>query len=410
MRVRTALLAIMVLAWLLLTVLLAVNVLGLRNDLAGLHPRLARMEGELRRLRAPERTEGPSLPPAGGGALAAAQEQFAAIAHKVGPTVVSIQGGTGPWSMPFSEGSGTIVDGDGYIVTNRHVVHGARRIRVRLDDGRILKGRICGTDDRSDLAVVKVDAGEPLPVIEFSDQEAVRVGQWAIALGNPFRLYSSITVGIVSGVRHNTDEQLGHLLVRPGDDVPFYGGLVQTDAALNPGNSGGPLVDIEGKLIGVNVSILSKTGRSAGVGFAIPVATLRHHLAFLQEGKPVPYGFLGLGLGATGAEERSRLKRAGLRGGALVTAVVKDGPAHTAGLRPGMVVIAFGGRPTPGAGELISLASLTAVGEEVRCEVLDGDERREFPVRVALRPAPDKPRLPIERDAPPPPASPSEEP
>ena len=225
-------------------------------------------------------------------------------------------------------GSGVIVDGRGYILTNNHVVENASEIEVRLSDGRKLKGTLVGRDGRTDLAVLKIESpAGPLPVAELGDSDRLRVGQWAIAIGNPFGLDRTVTAGIISATG------------RTHVGVATYEAFIQTDASINPGNSGGPLLNLDGRVVGINTAIVSS---GQGIGFAIPINMARDIMTQLITRGRVVRGWLGVVIqdltpdlaAGFGVKEDA---------GVLVAEVMKDGPAEGAGLEPGDVIIDFGG-------------------------------------------------------------------
>ena len=227
-------------------------------------------------------------------------------------------------------GSGFIVDASGLIVTSHHVVKGADSVTVTLQDGRKLDARVMGVDPKTDLALVEVDAGGSLPVVEFGDSDRTRVGDWVVAVGNPFGLHGTVTAGIVSG--RGRDIGSG-----PYDD------FLQIDAPINRGNSGGPLFDRSGRVVGVNTAIFSPTGGNVGIGFAIPANVARSVVESLRTDGRVDRGWLGVQVQHVDETLAEALGLEGARG-ALVALVMEGGPAHAAGLRPGDVILSFDGR------------------------------------------------------------------
>lgn len=227
-------------------------------------------------------------------------------------------------------GSGFIIDPEGYIVTNNHVVAKAQEIRAILSDGRILEAVVVGTDPLTDLALLKVDAGEPLASVDWGTSEDTRIGDWVVAIGNPFGLGSTVTAGVLSGRARN-------LHAGPFDD------FLQTDAAINRGSSGGPLFDTGGAVIGVNSVILSPTGGNVGIGFAIPTSTAKSVIEQLRRRGVVRRGWLGVEIQPLTKDIAAAV---GLKKshGALVAGVVEGGPAEDAGLEPGDVIVGFGGK------------------------------------------------------------------
>ncbi|WP_237217516.1 trypsin-like peptidase domain-containing protein, partial [Falsiroseomonas oryziterrae] len=230
-----------------------------------------------------------------------------------------------------SMGSGFVIDAGGFIVTNNHVVEGAQRLTVKLDDGREMPARLVGRDPRTDIALLKVEAGAPLPFVRLGDSSKAEVGDWVVAMGNPFGLSGTVTTGVVSA----TGRDIG---AGPYDD------FIQVDAPINQGNSGGPLFAQDGTVIGVNTAIFSPTGGSVGIGFAVPSNLVSRVVADLRSTGTVERGFLGVSTQAVDNAMASALKLGETRG-ALVAGVERDGPAAKAGLRPGDVVTAVAGQP-----------------------------------------------------------------
>ncbi|MES2462510.1 MAG: trypsin-like peptidase domain-containing protein [Armatimonadota bacterium] len=254
-----------------------------------------------------------------------------------------------------SSGSGVIVRQDGYILTNDHVVARAKNgtVTVHLSDGTEYSGKIF-RDQRSDLAVVKINAPKPLPFVRFADSSKLRVGQWAIAIGSPFGEQNTMTTGIVSAL--NRKSEIGN-----GTDARYYPELIQTDASINPGNSGGPLLDIDGQLIGVNVAIESPSGTNAGIGFAIPANTAQSIMTqLITKGKVVR---ASLGLVPKDISPRMRASL-GLEKGARVYEVKGDSAADKAGIRAGDVITSFNGKEITNEVSLRNAISSSAPGSQ----------------------------------------------
>jgi len=258
-------------------------------------------------------------------------------------------------------GSGVIIHPDGYILTNEHVIAGADKITVYLPDGREFKAEVRGKDPRSDLAVIKINASN-LPVAALGDSERIKIGQWVVAIGNPFgfalqNTEPTVTAGVISALHRS----LGRSLQRDKD----YNDLIQTDAAINPGNSGGPLVNLKGEVIGINVAIFSTTGGYQGIGFAIPINTAKRIINRLIEGKKVLYGWLGVSVQDV---NEKIMKYFGLneKKGVLVVGVVKDGPADKAGIHERDIILKFDNQVINNVRELINLVSATEVGKKVK--------------------------------------------
>ncbi|MGB0624402.1 MAG: S1C family serine protease, partial [Luminiphilus sp.] len=226
-------------------------------------------------------------------------------------------------------GSGFILTSDGYIVTNNHVVENARQVIVRLPDRQEFDAEVIGTDPRSDLAVLKIDA-KRLPTLELASEDDIKVGQWVLAIGSPFSLDFSVTAGIVSALGRSLPTETGD------NYVPF----IQTDVAINPGNSGGPLFNLDGEVIGVNSQIFTRSGGSIGLSFAIPVSVVRNVVSQIQENGVVERGWLGVSIQDV---DRNLAESFGLDRprGALIAQVGRDSPAERAGLQSGDVIVAF---------------------------------------------------------------------
>jgi len=228
-----------------------------------------------------------------------------------------------------SLGSGFIISSSGEIVTNNHVVADAQTVKVKLSDGRSFDAKVLGTDPMTDLALIKIDAGGPLPAIKFGDSTKIRVGDEAIAVGNPFGLGGTVTSGIISATSRD---------INSGP----YDNFIQTDAAINRGNSGGPLFDAQGEVIGVNTAILSPGGGSVGIGFAVPSNMVKKVVAGLETNGKIDRGWLGVQIKPMSDEVASALGYDAPKG-AVVEAVQPDSPAAKAGLQKGDIILTFAG-------------------------------------------------------------------
>jgi serine protease Do len=267
-----------------------------------------------------------------------------------------------------SLGSGVIASGDGYIVTNFHVVRGADAIVVRLADQGEHRARLVGSDAKTDLALLKID-GRGLPAMPFGDSDRLEVGEPVMAIGNPFGLEQTVTTGIVSA----KERFIGS---GPYDD------FIQTDASVNPGNSGGPLVDSRGALVGINTAIFSQTGGSVGIGFAIPVNVAKDVLRQLRETGKVIRGYLGVAVMPVTPEARAAAELPAPRG-SLVAEVVAGSPAAVAGLKPGDVIVRYQGEEIQDPRDLTRRVAATPPGTAVRLEVArPGGGAREITARV----------------------------
>jgi Do/DeqQ family serine protease len=270
-------------------------------------------------------------------------------------------------------GSGVIVSGDGYLLTNNHVIDGADDIEVLLSDGRQARAKLVGTDPETDVAVLKIGL-DKLPSIAFGDADTVQVGDVVLAIGNPFGVGQTVTSGIVSALGRN---QLG---------INTFENFIQTDAAINPGNSGGALVDAAGNLLGINTAIYSRTGGSLGIGFAIPVSTARQVMeALIKEGR-VTRGFLGVEQRDLTPEIAQTLNLP-IRQGVLITGVLQSGPASAGGLRPGDVVVSIGDVPVTNSRQLLNAVAALHPQAVAALGVQRGDKALGVNVTVGQRPA-----------------------
>ena len=271
-----------------------------------------------------------------------------------------------------ARGSGFIVKADGTIVTNNHVVKDAKNITVTLDDGKTFPAKVVGIDPRTDIAVLKIDAGHPLPYIQLGNSANVKPGEWVVAMGNPFGLGGTVTAGIVSAVSRDIG------------DGP-YDQFIQTDAPINQGNSGGPLFTQDGKVIGMNTAILSPSGGSIGIGFAIPSDMIRNVTAQLEASGHVTRGYIGV--------EAQELKGATAKAmnlpddsGALLAGVMPNGPAAQAGLQPGDVIQTVNGQKVTDPRELaVDVADLKP-GDEAHLGVLHDGQNKDIALKVGQLP------------------------
>ena len=271
-------------------------------------------------------------------------------------------------------GSGFLIDADGHVVTSDHVVAGAGGIRVRLQDGAEFEARLVGSDPKTDLALLKIEAGRPLPFLRLGDSDRIRAGDWVFAIGNPFGLGGTVTAGIVSA---------------RGRDLPG-GALVdflQIDAPINRGNSGGPAFNAGGEVIGVNTAIFSPNGGNVGIGFAVPSNTVGEVVASLRADGAVERGWLGVRVQKVTPELAEGL---GLdaASGALVAWVEDDGPAAAAGIEAGDVIVSWNGETVDDLRLLPRMVAATPVGEAVEVGLLRGGEARTVSVETGRMPAP----------------------
>jgi S1-C subfamily serine protease len=322
-------------------------------------------------------------------------EGFAAVAEKVSPSVVQIEvnvrepssqatrwykspSGAGETPIQRGMGSGVIFNSDGAILTNNHVVEDALTITVRLRDGRILPARLIGRDPATDLALIRVDAKNLVPA-RFADSDAVRVGEWVVAIGSPFGLGYTVTTGVVSAKG------------RGGVGVNSVEDYLQTDASINPGNSGGPLVNLDGQVLGINTMIV---GRGQGIGFAVPSNLARRTADQLVKTGRVQRAWIGVGIQDVTPELAPELNVAP-GAGALVNSVASDGPGARAQLRPADIVAAVDGKKVRDAQDFIRELLAHDVGETVLLEVIRAGKHYGAKVELVARPeATPEPALP----------------
>ncbi|MFQ5715202.1 MAG: DegQ family serine endoprotease [Candidatus Scalinduaceae bacterium] len=273
-----------------------------------------------------------------------------------------------PQQHIVGQGSGFIISTDGYILTNNHVVGNADKITVRLNDGRVFTAKTIGTDKLSDVAVIKIEATD-LPVLPLGDSDSIEVGEWVIAIGNPFGLSHTLTVGVVSAKG------------RSGVGLADYEDFIQTDAAINPGNSGGPLVDLEGKAIGMNTAIFSRSGGNMGIGFAIPINMVKSIKDQLVKSGSVTRGYLGIMIQDLTPELK---KSFGLKDqkGILISQVTEGSPAEKAGLKQGDVIIEFDGKPTEKIVPFRNHISLISPGTKKEITVLREGKRKNLTIAI----------------------------
>lgn len=270
------------------------------------------------------------------------------------------------------QGSGVIVSPDGYILTNNHVIDGARTVTITLPDKREFQGKIVGADPKTDLAVVKID-GQNLPTVSWGDATQLQVGEYVLAVGNPFGLNSTVTLGIVSA------------LGRGRMGITQYEDFIQTDAAINPGNSGGALVNTQGELVGINTAIFSQTGGYQGVGFAVPTSMSKPIYESLVKNGKVVRGFLGVSIQDLNPE---LAKSFGIKDakGALVSDVKDDGPAGQAGVKQGDIITAYHGSSVGDATALQRQVTKTSVGTKVTVRVVRDGQEKDLTVTVGEQP------------------------
>ncbi|MDB4969132.1 MAG: protease Do [Myxococcales bacterium] len=321
-------------------------------------------------------------------------QSFVKLAGTLGPAVVNvvaIQTADGPDDRPGSgsgggdkprghgrgQGTGFVIHKSGYILTNSHVIEGADDIRVRLSDERELSARLVGRDERTDIALLKIDAGSSLAVTPLGNSDDVQIGEWVIAIGNPFGLDHTVTAGIISAK--------GRRDVRPGGSQSGYYDFIQTDASINPGNSGGPLINARGEVIGINTAM---NAQAQGIGFAIPINMAKVIAPMLRQFGKAPRSWMGVYPQSVTVNLKKAFNLPDGRG-ALVSDVVNDSPAAKAGMQAGDVILDFDGHSIKRADDLMWLVATTAAGKRVPMTVYRKGAQSK--VEVTLQAAPEEP-------------------
>ena len=275
----------------------------------------------------------------------------------------------------ISAGSGFIIDKAGFIVTNNHVVEDGKKITVKLPDGRSFTAKLIGNDAATDIALLKITADKPLPTVEFGDDHQLRVGDWVVAVGNPFGLSNSVTAGIVSSIGRDIG----------GGGSGQYNDFIQIDAPINRGNSGGPTFDLRGQVIGMNSMIFSPSGGSVGIGFAIPATIIHDVVAQLKDHGRVARGWLGVEIQSVTPEIASSLGIKDAKG-AIVAGVVPNGPAAKAGFEQGDIVTAMDGKPVEDNRDLTRRVATIVAGKTTSFQVNRQGKAMEIKVLIGSRP------------------------
>ena len=270
-----------------------------------------------------------------------------------------------------SLGSGLIIEKGGLILTNNHVVKDADEITVKFADKHEVKGKVVGTDPKTDLAVIRVSVKDDLPVAILGDSDVLRVGEWAIAIGNPFGLDHTLTVGVVSATGRS---EVG---------IATYENFIQTDASINPGNSGGPLLNIKGEVIGINTAIVAS---GQGIGFAIPVNMARKVMGDLVKKGKVTRGWLGVGIQRL-TPELAKSFGVNADDGVLVSQVMPKSPAETAGLKTGDLILSIDGKPVKEPRQLQTLIAEADIGKSLEFSILREKEKRTLKIQIGEMPA-----------------------
>lgn len=305
---------------------------------------------------------------------------FADLAEKLTPSVVNIssfsqsetENGEGNTPLSESLGSGFIIDGNGYIITNNHMVDKAESISITLSDNTKTEARVIGKDPKTDLALIKIETKRPLNAVKFGDSDKIRVGDWVLAIGNPFGLGSSVTAGIVSA--KSRDIESGP-----------YDSFIQTDASINQGNSGGPMFNLQGEVIGISSAIFSTTGASQGVGFAIPANLAGWVISQLKEHGEVKRGWIGIKIQPNTPEIADSLGISANQG-VVVSGVTEQGPAQKAGLQAGDIVLSFNRQPIDNTKNLSRLIAETKIGTPAPIEIWRSGQKQTLTVPIELMP------------------------
>lgn len=274
--------------------------------------------------------------------------------------------------MSESLGSGFIIDGNGYIITNNHVVDKAESISITLSDNTKTEARVIGKDPKTDLALIKIETKRPLNAVKFGDSDKIRVGDWVLAIGNPFGLGSSVTAGIVSA--KSRDIESGP-----------YDSFIQTDASINQGNSGGPMFNLQGEVIGISSAIFSTTGASQGVGFAIPANLAGWVISQLKEHGEVKRGWIGIKIQPNTPEIADSLGISANQG-VVVSGITEQGPAQKAGLQAGDIVLSFNRQPIDNTKNLSRLIAETKIGTPAPIEIWRSGQKQTLTVPIELMP------------------------
>jgi len=282
---------------------------------------------------------------------------------------------TGPRQQAAGLGSGVIVSRDGYILTNNHVIEAADEIEIALNDGRKFPARVVGRDPETDLAMLQIHAPTQLPVITFANRDSLQVGDVVLAIGNPFGVGQTVTMGIVSALGRS------HL------GINTFENFIQTDAAINPGNSGGALVDASGNLVGINSAIYSRSGGSLGIGFAIPVSLARSVMEQIIQSGEVTRGWVGVEIQEVTPEVAETFNLPEARG-TLIAGVLRGGPADKAGIKPGDILLAIDGERLDNPQQMLEHVTAMTPGGKVAFQMLRGRKPLELAVEIGRRPVP----------------------
>ncbi len=312
------------------------------------------------------------------------EEGFVGLAEHTLPSVVNISPYVPPSpslrrqsdpnrSRPTNAGAGVIIDGvNGYIVTNSHVVRQSQKVQITLYGGEELVGQVLGTDEETDLAVIKVESSQPLPSVSLGDSSRLKVGQFVVAIGNPYGLHDTFSFGVISGLN------------RENVNISRYEDFIQTDASINPGNSGGPLLNIRGEVIGINTAIINY---AQSIGFAIPANIVKNIAQQIIENGSVSRGWLGVGIEYVPEDvaKNANIKKGG---GVLVNSVFEKQPAYKAGIKVGDIILKIGGAEVNSPNAMIRVVGNVSPGQFVKLDVLRDGEHKTFSVQLARKEEP----------------------
>ncbi len=312
------------------------------------------------------------------------EEGFVGLAEHTLPSVVNISPYVPPSpsvrrqsdpnrSRPTNAGAGVIIDGvKGYIVTNSHVVRQSQKVQIRLYGGEELVGQVLGTDEETDLAVIKVESSKPLPSVLLGDSSKLKVGQFVVAIGNPYGLHDTFSFGVISGLN------------RENVNISRYEDFIQTDASINPGNSGGPLLNIRGEVVGINTAIINY---AQSIGFAIPANIVKNVSEQIIENGSVNRGWLGVGIEYI-PEDVAKSANIKKNDGVLVNSVFEKQPAHQAGVKVGDIILKIGGAKVSSPNSMIRVVGNVSPGQFVKLDILRNGEHKTFSVQLARKEEP----------------------
>jgi serine protease Do len=318
------------------------------------------------------------------GLLEEVEEGFVGLAEHTLPSVVNISPYIPPSpsirrqsdpnrSGPTNAGAGVIIDGvNGYIVTNSHVVRQSQKVQILFYGGEELVGQVVGVDEETDLAVIKVESSKPLPSVLLGDSSKLKVGQFVVAIGNPYGLHDTFSFGVISGLN------------RENVNISRYEDFIQTDASINPGNSGGPLLNIKGEVVGINTAIINY---AQSIGFAIPSNIVKNVSQQIIENGSVSRGWLGVGIEYV-PEEVAKNANIKTRNGVLVNSVFEKQPAYKAGIKVGDIILKIGGATVSSPNSMIRLIGNISPGQHVQLDVLRNGEHKTFSVELARKEEP----------------------